>query len=93
MSAEQVDAAWIAGEQRFGHLPGRQFAKHGQDPLLGKLQVLSAGITEEAEPGVGIVDQPVGRWVSMARQAAVISAVSLTWAISWVPSCMVSLSP
>src|ERR1039457_4275661 len=60
MSAEQVDAAGIAGGQRFGHLPGRQFAKHGQDPLLGKLQVLSAGITEEAEPREGIADQPVG---------------------------------
>ena len=31
---------------------------------------------------------PSGRAVSMARQAAVISAVSLTCAISWVPDCM-----
>src|ERR1017187_11019798 len=60
MSAEQVDAAGIVGGQRLRHLPGRQFAKHGQDPLLDKLQVLSAGITEEAEPGEGIADQPVG---------------------------------
>src|ERR1039458_2485003 len=57
--------------------------KNDHGPVSSGTNPLSASITEEAEPGVGIVDQPVGRWVSMARQAAVISAVSLTWAISW----------
>ena len=36
---------------------------------------------------------PSGRSVSMARQAAVISAVSLTWAISWASGCMVFILP